>query len=101
MASSARDSGDNDYFVAITDRRAKPASEADVLIIQVVRDERIRVPTIIDKAGTEAGIARGDIGDDVAEGTAGTFDSPVPIGQPGEDIGKRNRNWHEDSKISS
>src|SRR6202034_4669515 len=81
-ASATRDGGDDDHLIAVGHRGAKAAGEADVLVVQIVRDEWIWVPALVDQTGTQAGVPRGDVGHDVAECGTRTLDGPETIRQP-------------------
>ena len=46
------------------------AVEADVFVVQIERDERIRIARVVAQPRRERGVPRGDVGDDGADGVA-------------------------------
>src|SRR5580765_3315666 len=86
-ASTSGDRGDDRELVAVGDGRLEAAVEADVLVVQIERDEVVRLPVLVAESRTERRVAIDDVGDDVAHGRARGFDH-LAVGELGEDGGQ-------------
>src|SRR6185312_5482432 len=96
MASPAGDGRHDDHFVAIRDRRGEAAVKADVLIVQVERDESVRFARVVPKPRAEGGKASDDVAQRFADGAAGGLEVAGVAGQPGEHGGQVHGNAHDE-----
>src|SRR5215217_5934568 len=96
MRSAPRDRRHDRELVAVAHRRVEAAVEPDVLVVQVERDERIRLARLVAQSRREVRVARGHVGHYGAHRLAVRFDL-ASIGQLGEDGGKKERYCHDES----
>jgi hypothetical protein len=83
-------SGDGRYdgdLVAVTNGCVEASGEADVFVVEVVRDEGVGLAVLVDEACGERRKATTDIGDGFADGGAGGGECAPAIGQSSEDAG--------------
>jgi hypothetical protein len=84
-------SGDGRYdgdFVAVTNGGVEASGEADVFVVEIVRDEGIRLAVLVDEACGERRKATTDIGDRFADGGAGDGEFAPAIGEASKDAGQ-------------
>src|SRR5437867_621916 len=87
------DRRDDRQLVAIAHRSAEASVKADVLVVQVVGDERIWLAALIAQPRRERRKARHDVGDDVAHGRTVGVDDPA-VGKLGQHGRKMQRDRH-------
>src|SRR5918996_1489761 len=82
---ASRDGRYDHQLIAVRDRRLEPPGEPNVLVVEVNRDKRVRIPFPVREAGAELGVAGGDVGDDVADRGARRVEGAPAPGQRRQD----------------
>src|SRR4051812_16036188 len=83
MWSPSSDRGNDRQLVAILDRGVEAAVKTNVFVVQIERDERIRVARVVAESRREGRETGRDAGDDGADGFAVGVEN-TPVGELGE-----------------
>jgi len=81
---AAGDGGDDADFVAVLERRLAVFEEADVLLVDIDVDEAAHLALVIHEAFLDAGEARLQFDDRLADGGGVDFDQLLVVGQLAE-----------------
>ena len=92
---SSGDGGDDADFVAVLERRLAVFEEADVLLVDIDVDEAAHLALVIHEAFLDAGEARLQFDDRLADGGGVDFDQLLVVGQLAERRGDSDFFWHK------
>src|ERR1035438_2328179 len=92
---AARDGGDDADFVAVFERRLAVLEEADVLLVDIDVHEAADFAFVVHQALGDAGEARLQFDDRLADGGGVDFDQLLVVGQLAERRGDADFFWHK------
>jgi len=92
---AAGDGGDDADFVAVLERRLAVFEEADVLLVDIDVDEAAHLAFFIHETFLDAGEARLQFDDRLADGGGVDFDQILVVGQLAERRGDADFFWHK------
>jgi hypothetical protein len=92
---AAGDGGDDTDLVAVFERRLAVLEEADVLLVDIDVDEAAHLAFFIHEAFLDAGEARLQFDDRLADGGGVDFDQLLVVGQLAEWRGDSDFLWHK------
>ena len=95
LALAAGDGGDDADFVAIFERRLAVFEEADVLLVDIDVDEAAHLAFFIHETFLDAGEARLQFDERLADGGGVDFDELLVVGQLAERRGDADFFWHK------
>src|SRR5687767_1718944 len=86
--------GDDRDLIALVDWGRESADEADVLVVQVIRHERVRRPLVIDQASREGWESAREVRYGFADGRAVGWDGAMSVGEARENTWERYADGH-------
>ena len=92
---ASRDCRDDADFVAVLERRLAVFEEADVLLVDIDVDEAAHLAFFIHEAFLDAGEARLQFDERLADGGGVDFDQLLVVGQLAERRGDADFFWHK------
>jgi hypothetical protein len=84
MASPSGYRGHDGQFIAVGHRRFEPGTQANVIIIEVKRDERIRLSLLISQAWRQLRVTHGRFVHDIAHGLTVQIQRSLSVSQPAQ-----------------